>query len=407
MFIQKMWKPLAVFLAVLAMQAQAAVPAGLSGSWFNPAQGGHGLSVEILDDGRAIAFWFVYDPSGKPVHLYIDGVVRDDAIVGTAYHHEGMRFGAFDPSTNRETVWGDVTLTFIDCARGVLRYDANGPGGTGYGSGAMPITRLARIGMLGCRVGIPGALPSGFYDASVQQRTNDGVSVRDLAMAAAIDPDGRLWATALRPSDTATFKPTPRKPLIIGSPARPAPDARFSLKFLSANVFRSTVFEAAPFFADVSLPGTVTQQSVTVPITNDPAYVQAFTIGPRRVAPGSPESTAFDPAAIAGVQFTARVEFDIFTQVVTVIFGADGSLCLSGPDRGVPDCSWQGRASIAYPAAPFFDFVVTGTGTRTNETYAGRGWVEHDTVRTVQRIVLVGADDRQGLGLVAYRSLPQ
>ena len=34
----------------------------LSGSWYNPDQDGHGLSIEVLDENRTLVYWYVYHP---------------------------------------------------------------------------------------------------------------------------------------------------------------------------------------------------------------------------------------------------------------------------------------------------------------------------------------------------------
>ena len=44
------------------------IRADLSGSWYNPAQSGHGLMVEILDNQRVVLAWYTYDASGNPSH---------------------------------------------------------------------------------------------------------------------------------------------------------------------------------------------------------------------------------------------------------------------------------------------------------------------------------------------------
>ena len=58
-----------VMVGGVCINAQAALPAGLSGGWFNPQASGHGLSVQILDPERALMFWYVYDHEGKPMPL--------------------------------------------------------------------------------------------------------------------------------------------------------------------------------------------------------------------------------------------------------------------------------------------------------------------------------------------------
>jgi len=140
----------ALALLSIGQSAQAQLPAGINGAWYNPAQSGHGLSVEMHSATRAIVFWMVYDPEGNPVHLYIDGQVGPRAIAGQAYLSRGMRFGSFDRSEHATAHWGEIALQFEDCSRAELHYDANGPAGVGYGEGSLPLRRLVGISGQAC-----------------------------------------------------------------------------------------------------------------------------------------------------------------------------------------------------------------------------------------------------------------
>lgn len=125
--------------ACLAGSAQAGLPLGLEGSWYSPPQSGHGLTVERIDPERALLFWHVFDPEGRPLTLYIEAALEGERLVGEALAPMGMRFGSFDPSELELPVWGQVSLEFLDCNQAVLRYDAVAPG---YGQGEIALTRL-------------------------------------------------------------------------------------------------------------------------------------------------------------------------------------------------------------------------------------------------------------------------
>ena len=125
--------------ALLAGPAQAGLPLALEGSWYNPPQSGHGLTVERIDPEHALLFWHVFDPEGRPLTLYVEAALEGDRLVGTALAPMGMQFGSFDPDALELPVWGEVSLQFLDCNQAVLRYDAVAPG---YGAGEIPLTRL-------------------------------------------------------------------------------------------------------------------------------------------------------------------------------------------------------------------------------------------------------------------------
>ncbi|MCK7592924.1 hypothetical protein [Pseudomarimonas salicorniae] len=135
-------KPLcrvAALAACLAGSAQAGLPSGLEGSWYSPPQSGHGLTFERIDTERALLFWHVFDPEGRPLTLYIEAALEGDRLVGTALAPMGMRFGSFDPDELELPVWGEVSLEILDCNQAVLRYDSVE---AGYGQGEIPLTRL-------------------------------------------------------------------------------------------------------------------------------------------------------------------------------------------------------------------------------------------------------------------------
>lgn len=118
-----------------------------SGAWYNADQPGHGLSVQVLDDERTIAFWYAYTPAGHPMFLVIDGVNDHHTVTGPAYYHEGMIWGLFDPDTLSSEVWGEVRIEFIECNRAVLTWTSDAQG---YGEGVVAMERLSFVAGLRC-----------------------------------------------------------------------------------------------------------------------------------------------------------------------------------------------------------------------------------------------------------------
>jgi hypothetical protein len=118
-----------------------------SGAWYNPDQDGHGLSVQVLDDERTIAFWFAYTPDGAPMFLVIDGVNDFHTVSGPAYFHEGMIWGQFDPATLNQEVWGEVSIEFLGCNSAVLTWSSSMEG---YGDGQVELERLTFVAALEC-----------------------------------------------------------------------------------------------------------------------------------------------------------------------------------------------------------------------------------------------------------------
>lgn len=153
----------------------------MSGSWFNPDQDGHGLSVEILADGNALFYWYVYNPDGTPTFLIAQGQYSGDHVVATAYHVTGLRWPDFDRLDKNMVIWGEITLAFQDCNHATLNYLAAHDDTTiPHGSGEIPLVRLANIDRLQCN----DNRTAGVYEGRVM-RNDDGVDHRARALVSA------------------------------------------------------------------------------------------------------------------------------------------------------------------------------------------------------------------------------
>lgn len=124
----------------------------LSGSWYNPAQDGHGFSIEVIANGLVVIYWYTYHPDGTPLFILAVGQASGSSVTATAFYNTGMRFGEFDPSDRMESEWGTISITFHDCNSATVAYASNFiHGGQPFGSGSFPIQRLADIDQLQCQ----------------------------------------------------------------------------------------------------------------------------------------------------------------------------------------------------------------------------------------------------------------
>lgn len=123
-----------------------------SGSWFTPARNGEGFTLQILDNGTALAVWFTYPPEGSPARqawvLAQDGRIEGNRIVfPTVFTTRGPRFGAgYDPAQLQVIPWGTLEMRFTDCNTGEFTY--SGP--AGWGAGTRPLARLTSLSELEC-----------------------------------------------------------------------------------------------------------------------------------------------------------------------------------------------------------------------------------------------------------------
>jgi plastocyanin len=136
---------------VIVVQAVSpfAIGPGITGAWYDPAQSGHGLFIEVLTGNRFYASWFAFNPSGTG-QAWITGVGTysgDTATIPSVVMPTGGRWiPNFDPTQIVPNPWGTLAFTFTDCNHG--RVDFNSI--AGYGNGSMNLTRLTQPAGLTC-----------------------------------------------------------------------------------------------------------------------------------------------------------------------------------------------------------------------------------------------------------------
>ncbi len=125
------------------------VPA-FTGSWFDPAQNGHGLLIEVLPNNQFLAAWFAFNPAGS-AQAWFTGIGTysgDTAIISNVLQPTGGRWiPNFDPDRIVDSPWGTLKFTFTDCNHGKVDFSSTQPG---YGSGSMNLTRLTQPAGPGC-----------------------------------------------------------------------------------------------------------------------------------------------------------------------------------------------------------------------------------------------------------------
>lgn len=65
----------------------------LSGSWFDPARSGEGISLQILDRGEPMLYWFTFDEDGNQMWLFEVGQSRESALDWRHLKQTRGRFG--------------------------------------------------------------------------------------------------------------------------------------------------------------------------------------------------------------------------------------------------------------------------------------------------------------------------
>ena len=123
---------------------------GMTGTWYDPNQSGHGWMFEVLPNNAFFAAWYVFAPSGGPTWIVAQGNYSGTTVTATAYQRNGPG-GLFPPNYNpgatQLTTWGNVTINFTDCNHATVNYSSTV---SGYGSGSVALSRLTQPAGLTC-----------------------------------------------------------------------------------------------------------------------------------------------------------------------------------------------------------------------------------------------------------------
>jgi hypothetical protein len=128
----------------------AGIGAGFTGSWYDPAQSGHGLVLEVLPDKNLLAYWFTYNPAGDQ-QAWFGGVGTYSGNTASITSVEQPMGGRWIPNFNPAAIvrnpWGKLTFDFSDCNHGRVDFVSTV---SGYGSNHMDLTRLTQPAGLTC-----------------------------------------------------------------------------------------------------------------------------------------------------------------------------------------------------------------------------------------------------------------
>jgi hypothetical protein len=125
------------------------VVSGRSGAWFDPAHDGEGWMLEMLADGRMVAYWFTYDDQGRQAWMIGEALVRGRTLwIEDLLISGGARFGDdFIPEDVQLESWGSFGFLFEECGSGQMRYTSIDPR---FGAGALAPVQLAGLAQTDC-----------------------------------------------------------------------------------------------------------------------------------------------------------------------------------------------------------------------------------------------------------------
>ena len=120
-----------------------------TGSWYDPAQSGHGLFLEVLPDNQLLAAWLTFDAAGNQAWFVGMGSYSGyTAMLRSVDRPSGGRWiPNFDASRITHNAWGSLVFTFTDCNNGRVDFFSSDPA---FGSGGMTLKRLTMPAGLAC-----------------------------------------------------------------------------------------------------------------------------------------------------------------------------------------------------------------------------------------------------------------
>jgi plastocyanin len=124
------------------------ITSGFTGAWYDPAQSGHGIFIEVLPGNQMLAWWFTFNPDGTQQAWFGNvGAIDGDTATIDALQAEGGRWiPNFDPANVTQEPWGRLTFQFTDCNHGEVTFSTSGP----YGNGHMDLVRITQPAGLEC-----------------------------------------------------------------------------------------------------------------------------------------------------------------------------------------------------------------------------------------------------------------
>jgi len=132
---------------VFAIRLKGLAPVNPSGAWYDPAQDGHGLQVQLLAGNRILAFWYTFDPAGNLAYFIGDGPFDGSSVTLTNLRPMGTFFPpAFNSSQVSLQAFGSMRLEFSSCGAGRVSFDLP----SGFGQGSMNLTRLTQPAGVNC-----------------------------------------------------------------------------------------------------------------------------------------------------------------------------------------------------------------------------------------------------------------
>ncbi|MBD8525204.1 hypothetical protein [Pseudomarimonas arenosa] len=372
------------------------------GTWFNPEQSGHGFSIEVVNDQRAVALWYSYDLDGNPLTLYLDGEIEGSRIEGPLYAPRGMRFGEFDPADIELPVWGSMAIDFSDCNSATVSYQ---PSADGFPAGSLPIQRLVKFAGPACELSTAPGLPSGVYQG-------------DQVFTALLDQSGQwygigsggYWAGDHSTGATLPGSFVLRGEVVSQSAGRAVLQQRRLpndwLCILGPN-FGSEQCVVPSWPEDTPRYDFMVKSSKAVGIHwPDPVSDDSLSTveGPSSYSPSDPFGALAGQAGWLGLEYRFPLTGDnLEAPKGRLQVQANGALCVRFESSS--DCLYRGQLQLPAVGSGqhYFQFELQRVENPLEQPLRGIGWIDVQAIVTTRPVTLhlIGDNGTHGIGLRA------
>lgn len=171
-----------------------------AGSWYDPAQSGHGIFTEVLGSGsnrQLLAIWYAY-LNGEQRWMTALGPINGNSATLSATITSGGQFPPnFNPAQVQSQPWGTMTFTSVDADHANWSWNSSV---AGFGTGSMNLTRLSTLTGSDCGPQTDKDAARFLTQASFGPTTSEVASVRAVGYPAWIEAQLAVAATLQRPT---------------------------------------------------------------------------------------------------------------------------------------------------------------------------------------------------------------
>lgn len=170
-----------------------------SGAWFDPAQNGHGLFVEVLGSGaqrNLLVIWYAYLDGAQRWITALGPIVGNSANLQATITSGADFPPAFRAADVVRENWGSMTFTRVNDDQAQWQWSSNI---SGFGSGSMNLTRLTALSGRGCRPTDDADAARFLTQATFGPNTSSIATLRSQGMPAWIAAQMAAPATLHRP----------------------------------------------------------------------------------------------------------------------------------------------------------------------------------------------------------------